>query len=172
MAKPPRQNLDGGRKDTNQQPLARVAFRLGTDCSGMEVLAAACAEVLSNSTATFEHSWAFEIDKFARATILANAPPLYLGTDFTQRDPAAARRIDLYVVGLPCQPFSNAGLRLGFADERGQLFEDVERLLDEQQPSAFLIEHVPHCLPSNFVRVVDSIASGCWFSLQCFVERC
>jgi hypothetical protein len=31
------------------------------------------------------------------------------------------------------------------------LFEDVERLLDEQQTSAFLIEHVPHCSPSNFV---------------------
>jgi DNA (cytosine-5)-methyltransferase 1 len=67
-----------------------------------------------------------------------------MGTDLTQRDPAAVRRIDLYVVGLPCQPFSNAGLMLGFADERWQLFEDVERLLDEQQPSAFLIENTSH----------------------------
>ena len=46
--------------------------------------------------------------------------------------------------GFPCQPFSVAGNRQGFDDEkgRGNLFFDIIRILKEKKPEAFLLENV------------------------------
>lgn len=49
---------------------------------------------------------------------------------------------DILTGGFPCQAFSIIGDRLGFADTRGTLFFDVERILREKQPKAFLLENV------------------------------
>src|SRR3989338_3825796 len=44
--------------------------------------------------------------------------------------------------GFPCQAFSIIGNGRGFADTRGTLFFDVERILKAKQPKAFLLENV------------------------------
>lgn len=49
---------------------------------------------------------------------------------------------DLLLAGFPCQPFSYAGKRLGFGDTRGTLFFEVERILTNYKPKAFLLENV------------------------------
>lgn len=49
---------------------------------------------------------------------------------------------DILTGGFPCQSFSIIGKKLGFADTRGTLFFDVERILKEKQPEAFLLENV------------------------------
>jgi DNA (cytosine-5)-methyltransferase 1 len=49
---------------------------------------------------------------------------------------------DILTAGFPCQSFSIIGGRLGFADMRGTLFFDVERILRTKQPKAFLLENV------------------------------
>lgn len=49
---------------------------------------------------------------------------------------------DFLLGGFPCQPFSAAGLGLGFADTRGTLFFEIERILKEKQPYGFLLENV------------------------------
>jgi len=49
---------------------------------------------------------------------------------------------DILFAGIPCQPFSYAGNKLGFADKRGTLFFDVERILKEKKPNFFIIENV------------------------------
>lgn len=46
------------------------------------------------------------------------------------------------LAGFPCQPFSAAGLGLGFEDTRGTLFFEIERILKEKQPYGFLLENV------------------------------
>eukprot|EP01043_Picozoa_sp_COSAG02_P005809 COSAG02_NODE_160_length_32694_cov_18.496947_3_plen_71_part_00 len=45
-------------------------------------------------------------------------------------------------IGFPCQPFSVRGETPGLADERGQLFRELVRLLTACKPSAFLFENV------------------------------
>lgn len=49
---------------------------------------------------------------------------------------------DFLLAGFPCQPFSAAGLGLGFEDTRGTLFFEIERILKEKKPYGFLLENV------------------------------
>jgi DNA (cytosine-5)-methyltransferase 1 len=49
---------------------------------------------------------------------------------------------DLMVGGVPCQPWSIAGLNKGFDDPRGQLWADVIRLVERNQPKGFIFENV------------------------------
>ena len=61
---------------------------------------------------------------------------------------------DFLIAGFPCQPFSNAGLRKGFDDERGSLFEECERILKdalkrENKPMGFVFENVKGIMSSK-----------------------
>lgn len=61
---------------------------------------------------------------------------------------------DFLIAGFPCQPFSNAGLRKGVNDERGNLFEECERLLKsglkrKNKPIGFLFENVRGIMSSK-----------------------
>lgn len=49
---------------------------------------------------------------------------------------------DILTGGFPCQAFSIIGDRLGFADTRGTLFFEVEKILRVKKPKAFLLENV------------------------------
>lgn len=61
---------------------------------------------------------------------------------------------DFLLAGFPCQPFSNAGLRKGIKDDRGNLFEECERLLKvglkrENKPIGFVFENVKGIMSSK-----------------------
>lgn len=49
---------------------------------------------------------------------------------------------DFLFGGFPCQPFSAGGKRNGFADTRGTLFFEVERILRHKKPQGFILENV------------------------------
>ncbi len=49
---------------------------------------------------------------------------------------------DILTGGFPCQSFSIIGSKRGFADTRGTMFFEIERILREKQPYAFLLENV------------------------------
>lgn len=55
--------------------------------------------------------------------------------------------IDVLCAGFPCQPFSLAGLRRGFADQtKGTLFYDLRTIIEEKQPQIIILENVPGLL--------------------------
>ena len=61
-------------------------------------------------------------------------------------------RFDLLTGGFPCQSFSISAQnpkRLGFVDERGQLFFEIRRLLELGSPKAFIAENVKGLLSAN-----------------------
>lgn len=82
-----------------------------------------------------------EIDKFAKQTYFANFGDEPAG-DITQIDAKDIPDHDILVGGFPCQPFSQAGKRLGLDDTRGTLFFEIARILQEKQPASFLLENV------------------------------
>ena len=49
---------------------------------------------------------------------------------------------DFLFGGFPCQPFSASGKRQGFADTRGTLFFEIERIIKHHQPQGFILENV------------------------------
>lgn len=83
-----------------------------------------------------------EIDKFARKTYEHNFGEVPFG-DITKIKEQNIPEHDVLCAGFPCQAFSIAGKRKGFADEtRGTLFFDIARILKEKQPKAFFLENV------------------------------
>ena len=82
-----------------------------------------------------------EWDKFAQKTYRLNFGEEPAG-DITKIDEKNIPDFDILLGGFPCQPFSQAGLKKGFSDTRGTLFFEIERILKEKRPKAFLLENV------------------------------
>lgn len=82
-----------------------------------------------------------EWDKFSQKTYRINFGELPEG-DITQIKSSDIPDFDILLGGFPCQPFSQAGLHKGFEDTRGTLFFEIERILQEKRPKAFLLENV------------------------------
>jgi DNA (cytosine-5)-methyltransferase 1 len=62
--------------------------------------------------------------------------------DITKVDYNKMPDFDYLLAGFPCQPFSSAGNRKGFLDERGNLFFNVLSILKAKKPRGFLLENV------------------------------
>jgi DNA (cytosine-5)-methyltransferase 1 len=61
------------------------------------------------------------------------------------KDMSKIPKHDILLAGFPCQPFSIAGEKKGFADKtRGTLFYSLAKVLEEKQPASFLLENVRH----------------------------
>jgi len=82
-----------------------------------------------------------EWDKFSIKTYAANFGELPKG-DISKISSNEIPSHDILLAGFPCQAFSQAGLRKGFADTRGTMFFEIQRILAAKQPKAFLLENV------------------------------
>ena len=104
-----------------------------------------------------------EIDKYANASYQAIYEPgkeeRYY-PDATQIDPADLPDFDLLCGGFPCQAFSNAGRRRGFADARGTLFFEIARLAQAKRPPYLLLENVPGLLSHDKGKTFSVILSA------------
>lgn len=95
---------------------------------GFETIGAECV---------FSSEW----DKYAQNMYEENYGERPFG-DINDIKPGDIPDHDFLLAGFPCQPFSIAGKQLGFADTRGTLFFNIEKILEEKQPYGFLLENV------------------------------
>ena len=83
-----------------------------------------------------------EFDKDACKTYEANFGEHPSG-DITKIDAKDIPDFDVLLGGFPCQAFSIIGKKEGFANETcGTLFFEIERILKEKTPKAFMLENV------------------------------
>jgi len=98
----------------------------------------------------FECVFSNDFDKYCKITYDYNfsqssktEKELYLG-DISNISSDKIPDFDVLAGGFPCQPFSVAGYRQGFNDEkgRGNVFFEIVRILRDKKPKAFLLENV------------------------------
>jgi DNA (cytosine-5)-methyltransferase 1 len=105
-------------------------------------------------------SWAVELNPHATDTYALNVDgPRVLMKDVRQLSVSVdeLEPVDVLHAGFPCQSFSQAGTRSGFADDRGKLFFEIIRLIrefGENRPKVLVLENAP------FFRYGDG---GAWF---------
>lgn len=100
-----------------------------------------------------------EIEKNARAIYGKNfgAEPEY--ADALRLDARTLPDFDILTAGFPCQAFSLAGKRLGFADTRGTLFFEIARIARQKRPQYLLLENVKGLLSHDEGRTFGTILS-------------
>lgn len=105
---------------------------------------------------------ASEIDKFANQSyeVLYGHPTV---GDITKVAAEDVPDHDLLVGGVPCQPWSVAGKRKGFDDDRGTMWSHVDRILKTKKPKTFIIENVKGLLSHNkgesFIEICENLSS-------------
>ena len=67
--------------------------------------------------------------------------------------------IDLLMGGVPCQSFSQAGLRKGLDDDRGNLIIEFANFIEKLEPKVFLIENVKGLLTHEKGETLEHILS-------------
>lgn len=82
-----------------------------------------------------------EWDKYAQKTYEANFGEIPHG-DITKIKAKDIPPFNILLAGFPCQPFSNAGLKKGFADIRGTMFFEIAKIVEHHQPEVLFLENV------------------------------
>lgn len=117
--------------------------------------------------------FASESDPFARKTYQENfktlSPSLFdsdlfegtrFNDDIKNIDPKNVPDHDILCAGFPCQPFSQAGQKRGFdedRDSRGNMFFYLSDILKEKRPKAFFLENVRHLVNHDDGRTFNTI---------------
>lgn len=97
-----------------------------------------------------------EWDAKANETYKANFGEQPRG-DITKIDEKMIPAHDILCAGFPCQAFSICGKMQGFADIRGTMFFEVERILKYHRPRAVLLENVKQLVTHDRGKTFDTI---------------
>lgn len=97
-----------------------------------------------------------EWDKFSQKTYLTNFGVMPHG-DITKIAAGDIPDHDVLLAGFPCQAFSQAGLKKGFNDTRGTMFFEIQRIMAEKRPKAFLLENVKQLQGHDKGRTLKTI---------------
>lgn len=104
-----------------------------------------------------------EWDEYAQKTYKANfADDFEIAGDITKISEDDVPDFDICLAGFPCQAFSLAGQRKGFADDykgmsRGTLFFDVARICEKKKPKVIFCENVKGLTIHDKGRTFDII---------------
>ncbi len=94
---------------------------------------------LASKWAGFKTIGFSEIDSFCCKVLEKNFPGIVNYGDIKKIDSIPS--VDLLTVGLPCQPFSQAGSKRGVNDDR-YLWQHVQRIISNSTPNWIIIENV------------------------------
>ena len=109
--------------------------------------------------AGFDIAWANEFDKNACITYRANFTHPLIECDIMDLNLNNIKRVDVLTGGFPCQPFSVAGYRKGFNDNRGNHFFRMLDFVDEIRPKIIFLENVKNLVGhdnGNTFKVINN----------------
>lgn len=112
-------------------------------CSGIEAASVAWGPL------GWKAAWFSEIESFPSAVLAHHYTDTPNLGDMTRFKDWPDATVDLLCGGTPCQSFSNAGLRAGLDDPRGQLMLTFGAIAARYRPRWLVWENVPGVLSSN-----------------------
>ena len=141
-------------KETTEKKLTVKFIDLFAGIGGFRLgLENACVELGLKASCVFTS----EIKPHAVRIYTENFSGQSISGDITQIDADKIPEFDVLLAGFPCQAFSVAGKREGFADTRGTLFFEIERILKLKRPRAFILENVEGLVGHDRQRPKDRI---------------
>ncbi|UUW11340.1 DNA (cytosine-5-)-methyltransferase [Flavobacterium plurextorum] len=117
----------------------------------------------------FDILWANEYDKNACITYRKNFEHKLIEGDVLQLDIDSIDKIDILTAGFPCQPFSIAGYRKGFDDNRGNHFFRILDFVDSMRPKVVFLENVKNLKThdqGNTMKVIEKSLRDRNYSFQ------
>jgi DNA (cytosine-5)-methyltransferase 1 len=100
--------------------------------------------------------WQVEIDPYCQRVLAKHWPNVRRWDDVRTFPPAGDWGVDVICGGPPCQPASNAGMRLGLSDERW-FWPDTIRIIRTLRPRFAVLENPPAILALDGGRAFDGI---------------
>ncbi len=119
----------------------RLGFEQACQDRGIETECVLTSEIKSHAIETLKHNHQHEN---------------FVGDIFQVRNEDIPP-FDFLFGGFPCQPFSASGKRNGFADTRGTLFFEIERIIKYHQPQGFILENVEGLVKHDLENKKDRI---------------
>jgi len=107
--------------------------------------------------AGFSISWANEIDSKAAITYRKNHKHKLYEKDLKDLRTDEVGKINILTGGFPCQAFSVAGYRKGFNDDRGHVFFEILRFIDDLEPEILFLENVKNLIGHDKGRTFEII---------------
>lgn len=101
--------------------------------------------------------WQVEIDPFCQKVLAKHWPSVPKYGDIREVTGAELERVDCIAGGFPCQPVSDAGLKLAQEDERW-LWPEFVRILRMVRPPCVLVENVPGLLGRGLGNVLGDFS--------------
>ncbi len=139
------------RKDNNMTTKNKkmTVVSMFSGCGGMD---------LGFIHAGYNVLWANDFDQDACETYRHNIGDIIHG-DVAKVDAPDVKDLDVLTAGFPCQPFSNAGLRQGTNDPRGQLYQQTFKFIERLNPKAVVFENVRGILSTETQngKLIDEI---------------
>lgn len=130
--------------------------------SVVETFAGAGGLALGLEKAGFTSRGLIEIDKHATETLRKNRPSWKVFEEDIEKVAKEGIKkyigmdtVDVLSGGYPCQSFSYAGQREGFADTRGTLFFPYSRILSDLKPKVFIAENVKGLVNHDKGKTLD-----------------
>ena len=99
-----------------------------------------------NSSIQFECILSADIKQQAIDTYNANFGTNIVKTNIYDIIPHEIDKFDLLCAGFPCQPFSSAGNKKGFSDDRGGMIFKIIEICSYHKPSVVILENVSNLL--------------------------
>jgi DNA (cytosine-5)-methyltransferase 1 len=111
---------------------------------------------------TYEHNFRVKSPElFGDVDTPGQETQFFVG-DITKVDKEKIPVFDVLCAGFPCQPFSQAGHKLGFKDDRGNLFYEICEIIQTKidqgnKPRAIFLENVRHLHKHDGGRTFETI---------------
>jgi DNA (cytosine-5)-methyltransferase 1 len=116
----------------------------------------------------FDVIWANDLDKnacetyrnyFNHSIVCGDIRDILTQKHINMFDLPIPHSVDIVLGGFPCQDFSHAGKRRGFASQRGTLYQAMSQVISQTKPILFLAENVKGLLTINNGDAIKQIIS-------------